>query len=829
MSFVNNSGFNGGALGLIGSSRMTVGANNFYQFINNSALYRGGAVYVLLTDSIDFISSRSCFIQYVPDDDTATFHMEWNINFTFTGNKAKTGSDGHSIYVTSLLPCQVVREGSFNRPEYLFLNASDVFTAQGIIFDNDTTLQPQIATDEKLIHSTKRSPLKIIPGERYEHGVELTDDFSHPTEMSFRVAVNKILDGDKIDSTSSFVRDKIQMRGNPGESATLYLGPLSPRQNYVELKVELLECPLGYKLNDNYICVCDMSAHLGIFKCDLEKFHSHLLPGFWAGLIDTGTQGGTELVTSRCPFCNYSNNMKVESDAVSEFAIVLPRNFSELSKTVCGKTRTGVVCGRCRDGYTVHFHSPGFLCKPAEPAGCKLGWLFYILSELVPVTAVFITVLVLNISFTSGAVNGFILFGQILDSFIIDASGIITFPKSIRSGIRDWIQRYQVIYGFINFDFFNSESLSFCLWEKASALDMLAMKYVTILYTLVLIVAVIWLMNKYGGSFCGRFCRITVIRASVVHGISTFLVICYAKCVKVSLDLLIPVWPERKGMEFPARVWLNGDLLYFRSGHLPYAIPSLLCLATIGVIPLVLLLTYPLGNKVLFFFGCDDLNAVNFISQKLSITSLKPLLDSIQGSFKDNFRFFAGLYFLYRWVIPIIIAISDGFGYYYPILGGVLLFILTVHTICQPYVKRIHNIIDTLLFANLALINFLSFFNYFKVRSQWQKHRGVTVTPTIIQLFLIYLPLIVTSVYLLVITFKKLFNYCNQRRSKKFFIKLSSPKKAHTLRGLIESISTSVKAKDSNMEEEEEEHSIDRLEDEDTEYTNRYEYFKCKQ
>ena len=347
------------------------------------------------------------------------------------------------------------------------------------------------------------------------------------------MAVSDIRDGDKIDSTSSFVGDKIQMRGNPGESATLYLGSLSPRQNYVKLKVELLKCPPGYKLNDNYICDCDESAHLGIFKCDLESFHSYLLPGFWAGLIDTGTQGRSELVTSRCPFCNYSN--RVKSDAASEFEIVLPQSFSELSRTVCDETRTGVLCGRCQDNYTVHFHSPGFLCKPAEPAGCKFGWLFYILSELVPVTAVFITVLVLNISFTSGAINGFILFGQILDSFIIDASGIITFPKSVRSGIRDWIRQYQVIYGFINFDFFNSESLSFCLWKRASALDMLAMKYVTILYTLVLIVAVIWLMNKYGGSFCGRFCRITVIRTSVVHGISTFLVICYAKCVKVSL------------------------------------------------------------------------------------------------------------------------------------------------------------------------------------------------------------------------------------------------------------------------------------------------------
>ena len=91
------------------------------------------------------------------------------------------------------------------------------------------------------------------------------------------------------------------------------------------------------------------------------------------------------------------------------------------------------MCGKCQDGYTVHFHFPDFLCKLAEPLGCRLGWLFYILSELITVTAVFITVLILNISFTSGAVNGFILFSQLLDTFDIDASGIILFyPQSAK-------------------------------------------------------------------------------------------------------------------------------------------------------------------------------------------------------------------------------------------------------------------------------------------------------------------------------------------------------------------------------------------------------------
>ena len=93
--------------------------------------------------------------------------------------------------------------------------------------------------------------------------------------------------------------------------------------------------------------------------------------------------------------------------------------------------------------------SPGFLCKPAQPLGCRLGWLFYILSELVPLTAVFITVLVLNISITFGAVNGFILFSQLLDTFDIDASGTISYPQSAKHMIQIHLWIFQL--GFLRF------------------------------------------------------------------------------------------------------------------------------------------------------------------------------------------------------------------------------------------------------------------------------------------------------------------------------------------------------------------------------------------
>ena len=132
----------------------------------------------------------------------------------------------------------------------------------------------------------------------------------------------------------------------------------------------------------------------------------------------------------------------------------------------------------------------------------------------------------------------------------------------------------------------------------------------------------------------------------------------------------------------------------------------------------------------------------------------KPLLDSFQGCFKDNLRFFAGLYFLYRWCFPLA-WFSTEFSNYYTSIGGILVFILMLHTICQPYIKRAHNIIDALLFSNLILINFLLFFNYHKSRIE---KPNIDAVQAIVQLMLVYLPLVVVGIYVLICLFKKAAN-----------------------------------------------------------------------
>ena len=778
---VNNTGLEGGGVALIGLSSFIVGRNKSYAFVNNTAISRGGAIFSFTIDGHDYAESMSCFIRHGDSHDhTGILPVdEWNTSITFIGNRANGGT-GHAIFATSLHSCQVVNGNIKGERLYMLVSTPDVFTVRGMKFDDNQLLQPQIATEGALLNHDDNvtNVLEVVPGEQYKHGVTLSDDLNNTVKLTLRASVKDNLAVALDPAFSSCLSDEIALRGEPGQTANLLLQTLPPRQTSLELQIKLVDCHPGFTLSEDNECICDPRPYIGL-RCDANRFYSYLSPGFWAGLVYNGNR--TVLATGTAPsgFCDY-NGTEEES-----LGVRLPRNISDLDEAICGKSKTGILCGNCRQGYTTYFHSPDFLCKPADPTLCKVGWLFYIISELVPVTVMFITVLALNISFTSGAINGFIFFVQLLDSLNVDAFGIITYPTAISV----LAQGYQVIYGFFNLDFFNIEVLSFCLWPNATALDMLVFKYVTIVYALFLVVIVVLVTNKCGGRYLGKCCRITKLKTSVIHGISTFLVICYAQCVKVSLTLLQGYqYALQRGnrMNLPTVVFLNANLPYFTGRHLIYALPALLFLLIIGVIPPMCLLIYPLLNKVLALCGIEDSKPVNFISKLLPISSLKPLLDSFQGCFKDNLRFFAGLYFIYRWIPFIIDASTYSNSTFFLILGIILVCILALHAVIQPYSMRTHNIVDNLLLFDLIVINAVSFGNYYRSRNYGQRRQGDTDAWSAVQLVLIYLPVLVLVVYVLILAC----SYLLKRRDEKQLSDNPDSRKGYKLKQIVRGFSS---------------------------------------
>ena len=141
---------------------------------------------------------------------------------------------------------------------------------------------------------------------------------------------------------------------------------------------------------------------------------------------------------------------------------------------------------------------------------------------------------------------------------------------------------------------------------------------------------------------------------------------------------------------------------------------------------------------------------------------LKPLIDSFQGCYKDHLRFFAGLYFVYRLAISAAFAFTTSGVQLYVCLEIVLVAMLAFHAIAQPYEKRYYNIVDAIMFANLAVINGISLYDYFLSLSS-HRHNSTLDIFSSIQVALIFLPLIYMVIFL---TLKFAARYNSRVRNK---------------------------------------------------------------
>ena len=346
--------------------------------------------------------------------------------------------------------------------------------------------------------------------------------------------------------------------------------------------------------------------------------------------------------------------------------------------------------------------------------------------------------IMLNISFTTGELNGFILFAQMFDSVSTTAQGFIQVPELPSQAVT--IAR--LFYLFFNFDFFRHNKLSFCLWSGANLLDMLAFKYVTVAYAMLMIAIVIWLINKcnlYQKIYC---LRASTMRSSITHGLSAFLVMVYAQCATISFEILAFTYLYSKGHVYNRTVVTHlGDVPYFHPRHLPYAIPALFCLIFVVVLPTIILLLYPSCFKVISAFHLGDYKCGSWMLQKIPHSYLKPFADSFQSCFKDNLRFFAGFYFVYRLALLISWVMSSLITQRLMLLQFLFTSMLLAHSIFQPYRKRFHNILDSFLFFILSVINGITLYNYHYAKIDFTKKIGTNALIHI-QAFLAYLPLV---------------------------------------------------------------------------------------
>jgi len=728
-NFTSNAAYQGGAVFMFGS-QLYIHDNTSMMFDSNLAYESGGAMFSIPLGVHTYDYSKTCFLDYSQDEIKHNSVNERNIHILFRNNKAQSGDSGlgigKSIFVSSLKACY---------HHAFYINGSTSFSRNVGTFSfepQDRDLEISTAINRSLHQS---EIVMLLSGKEETLPYENKDELNQTTSALYFVSI----DSSKvtIDETYRRIsRNRIVVYGRGNSTATLNLSYRESRYIESTFSIKIKMCPPGYveKEKGNLIrCVCSLDSYVGIILCNNELFIANRTKGIWVGYNKNGSQNENTLLTGYCPFGFCQQRF---------FSLSSSANDTELSDTVCEKSRTGILCGKCKPDFVVHYHSLNLECK--EDTYCSWGWLFYILTEIFPVTVIFVLIIMFNLSFTSGIVNGFIFYCQVVGFFPITAYDLIHLSTSASI----LYKTHQGVYQMFNLSPLMISDISYCILPKGSGLDIIMFSYLTLLYALLLLLVLLIMINKCKCIKYKAFRKVFPIRhsaRSTIHGLAAFLLLCYAQCAKTSMLLLYSVDLYKKEKKYAKTVlYFNGEMEWMSYSHLSYAIPASIMLFTFIGIPPLLLLVYPLHYKVLAILQIGELKFIKILNKPLE--KLKPLFDSFQGSFKDKYRFFAGLYFVYRFAIPFIVILFRIQEVYF-LLELLLIVIIVVHVVCLPYRNGTHNKVDTLLFINLAIINTISFYNFTDVNSNDSNEFVIRITTTV-QNIMILLPSLVVVVYL---------------------------------------------------------------------------------
>ena len=324
-------------------------------------------------------------------------------------------------------------------------------------------------------------------------------------------------------------------------------------------------CPTWLHPSRDGECVCDTLQRVVVCK---NEYKSETIVGVLKIYCLTSNGGGsnTSVVGAYLAAVNHGERLLSQIGLYNEVL----KNLSDQEEQTCGYlNRQGRLCGKCKPNYSLSAYTYDIKCHPCTSSVWK-GVLKYVCIAYLPLTIFLCIVIMFHISVTSPAMNVPVLFCQIFSSpapmiyFLQFARGAHTFY---------FIKFLSTLYGIWNLDFFRSLIPPICL--PLNTMHIMALDY---------LVAITAILRQQWN-----------IRHSIIDAFATFLLLSYVKLVNVSHILLIPT-----NVHNATGSWI-GDFLfydptveYMGPDHRPYAVLAILVLVVGVLLPLVLLLLYPM-------------------------------------------------------------------------------------------------------------------------------------------------------------------------------------------------------------------------------------------
>ena len=595
----NNIAVYGGAFSLLAFSVLIIHANTTVILQNNRATYRGGAFYVHFNDRPLFVPD-DCFLyldssdRYYFDQNNSADIRNLDITLIFSGNNALYGNlaYGSALKTCSWGDALRMRHENYTG-NFWELLATSKETNDTFRFDRIPAGVDYVTTRSANLNIDGERSFTAVPGKQFHVTLNATDHLNQVVSIPVRSAVfpnNTTPDIDKL--PSSVVGDTNYWTLRINKSSNVPLRVFGNQEDLVnvliftsesgvdvEIEVYLTNCLPGfYYLAGESACVCMPQLQGNGINCSNTTQEVRVPNAVWVGLLD-GSTDKQHLVIEQCilDYCEPGTR-------------VLDKGNFDI-QCAKGYNRTGLLCGSCREGYSVVLGTR--ICrKCTNNAYLALILLFAAAGILLIALVAF-----LKVSVSEGYLYGPLFFSHNISPYIF-----ILAPRAP--------------YVFVPVAFLNLDlGIETCFYEGMNALAYAGLQFVFPFYIYLLMVVIVVLARYIKFPFHIGF--------SAGQTFATLLALTYSSIGRTCVDVLLyQAINSVEGDVSSIRWRIDPIVHYFQGWHAFLVIVSIL-LFLVYLIPLPLILLFP--------------------TKAYKIKTMKPLLDAFFNSYEPKFRCWVGI------------------------------------------------------------------------------------------------------------------------------------------------------------------------------------------
>ena len=689
VTFLRNTGINGGALALITYSYLIMNRNSSIYFIKNEARIGGGAIYVNENGIGSYLIGGfvDCFIHFAYDDfivcDDCSNLNSYGVIVKFQGNVA--AYTGSVVSGSSLATCpwaqQLRKRDNFNRSVFQIL-AEDFPSV--FIFDqppnNSLVVQSTAArlniNNNYPEYTDSTSIIEVFPGERFNLNISALDDFDQIISSVVTAFATTVDNGHAnndgtlrplLGSTNFAVLEtnhstgiSVTILGSENQNISLVIYSTDPSSRaQLQLNITLLNCGVGFEFDSsNSSCVCDprINNRDNGISCDSETHSISVNNGAWVGLF----RG--EIIIDRCLLFGYCRTgdtlIRVNSSDIEDIDFDLQCDPES--------NRVGFLCSECKENFSAVLGT----------RNCKLctNWSLFLLIFFIAIGIVAIVVIqYLNITITAGYINGVIFYSNIISIYgptIVpgdtynEALVLVSFP-SLSLGIETCFYNGMTIFHRV-------------LWQLSFPI------YLFILMAVLTLLSGTKCWTKCMSWFSNRL-QSPGSNLSTIQSFATLLIVCYVSVLGACTELIAFNRIYTIDRTFFLQWRSQPTIDYFGREH---SVPGVIAflLLVLYIIPLPLFLLFP---QILY--------------RNRYTNRLKPIFDTFWDPYKRQYRYFLGFRLIFL-ILPFFLAVTVRPPLSLFITNFFLILYLLVHCLQQPYQEKWRNYIDAAFVCNLVLI-----------------------------------------------------------------------------------------------------------------------------